>query len=108
MGGNVHTIKENAEALVIASKETGLEVLIKLRTWSHLEIRMQEEVTGKWRKLHNEKLNDLHSSTNFIPVIKSRRIRWGRNVIRMGKRRDGYRVYVGKPEGEIPLGRPRH
>jgi len=45
-GGSVHTIKENAEALVVASKETGLEVMvIKLSTWSCLEIRMQDEVT---------------------------------------------------------------
>ena len=46
LGGSVHTIKENAEALVVASKETGLEAnLIKLSTWSCLEIGMQDEVT---------------------------------------------------------------
>ena len=46
LGGSVHSIKENAEALVVASKETVLEVyLVRLSTWSFLEIRMQDVVT---------------------------------------------------------------
>jgi len=46
LGGSIHTIKENTEALIVASKETGLEVNAdKLSTWSCLEIRMQDEVT---------------------------------------------------------------
>jgi len=46
LGGSVHTIKKNTEAIVVASKETELEViLIKLSTWLHLEIRMLEEIT---------------------------------------------------------------
>ena len=46
LGGSVHTIKKNTDALVVASKETGLEKkLIKLSTWSWFEIRMQDEVT---------------------------------------------------------------
>jgi len=44
LGGSVHTIKENKEALEEASKEIGLEMLIKLSTWSCLEIRMQDKV----------------------------------------------------------------
>ena len=63
-----------------------------------------EEVTGEWRRLHNEKLNDLYSSTNIVWVIKSRRIRWAGHVARMGEDR---KVSVGKPEGKRPLGRPR-
>ena len=43
LGGSIHTLKEHAEALVAATREIGLEVLIKLRTWSCLEIRMQDE-----------------------------------------------------------------
>jgi hypothetical protein len=65
-----------------------------------------DEVTGKWRNLHNEELNDLHSSPNIIQVIKLRRVRWVRHVARMGKRRGVYRVLVGKLEGKRPLGRP--
>jgi hypothetical protein len=43
-----------------------------------------EEVTGEWRKLHTEEFNDLHSSSNIIRVIKSRRMRWARHVACMG------------------------
>jgi len=57
-----------------------------------------DEVTGEWRKLHNEELNDLYSSPNIVRVIKSRRIRWAGHVVRMGERRSVYRVSVGKPE----------
>jgi len=45
LGGSIHALKENTEALVAATRETGLEVLIKLSTWSCLEIRMQDEIT---------------------------------------------------------------
>ena len=67
----------------------------------------RDEVTGDWRKLHNEELNDLYCSSNIIREIKSRRIGWTRHVARMGKRRGAYRILVGKPEGKRPLGRPR-
>ena len=67
-----------------------------------------DEVTGEWwRRLHNEELNDLYSSTNTVRVIKSRRMRWAGHVARMGEERGVYRVLVGKPEGKRPLGRPR-
>ena len=42
----------------------------------------RDEVTGKWRKLHNEQINDLYSSLNIIRVFKSR-MRWARHVARM-------------------------
>jgi hypothetical protein len=45
------------------------------------------EATGDWRRLHNEELNDLHSSPNIIRVIKSRRLRWAGHVARMGEER---------------------
>ena len=66
-----------------------------------------EEVTGEWRRLHNEELNDLYSSPNILRVIKSRRMRWAGRVARIGEKRVVYRVLVGKPEGKRPLGRPR-
>jgi len=67
----------------------------------------RNEVTGEWRKLHNEELNDLYCSPNIIRVIKLRRMRWTGHVARMVNRRSVYRVLVGKPEGKRPLGRPR-
>ena len=68
----------------------------------------RDGVTGEWRKLHNEELNDLYSSPNIVRVIKSRRMRWAEHVVRMGERRGVYRVLVGKRDGRRPLGRPRH
>jgi hypothetical protein len=62
---------------------------------------------GGWRKLHNEKLHNLHSSPSIIRIIKSRRMRWAGHVARMGEERNVYRLLVGKPEGKRPLGRPR-
>jgi len=66
----------------------------------------RDEVTLEWRKLYNEKLNDLYSSPNIVRLIKSR-MRWVGHVGLMGERRGVYRVFVGKPEGKRPLGRPR-
>jgi len=54
----------------------------------------RDEVTGEWRKLHNEELNDLYSSQNIIRVIKSSRMRWEGHVARVGARRGVYRVLV--------------
>ena len=67
----------------------------------------RDEVTGEWRRLHNEELNDLYSSPNIMRVIKSGRMRWAGHVARMGEERVAYRVLVGKPEGKRPLGRRR-
>jgi hypothetical protein len=66
----------------------------------------RDEVTGKWRKLHNEELRDLYSSPSVIRIIKSRRMRWAGHVARMGEKRNANRLLVGKPEGKRPLGRP--
>jgi hypothetical protein len=68
---------------------------------------MKDEVTGEWKKLHNEELNNLCSSPNIVRVIKSRRMRLAGHVARMGEGRGVYRVLVGKPEGRRQLGRPR-
>jgi len=67
----------------------------------------RDEVTGEWRKLHNEELNDLYCPPNIVRVIKSRRMRWTGHVARMGEGRGLYRVLVEKPEGKRSLGRPR-
>ena len=64
-------------------------------------------MTGEWRKLNNEELNDLYSLPNIVRVLKSRRMRWARHVTRMGEDRGVHRLLVGKPERKRPLGRPR-
>jgi len=89
-----------------------LLTFLKLRVFEKMVLRRifgprRDEVTGEWRRLHNEKLNDLYCSPNIVRVIKSRRIRWAGHVARMGEERGAYRVLVGKPEGRRPLGRPR-
>ena len=66
----------------------------------------RDEVTGEWRILRKEELNDLCCSPNIVRVIKSRKMRWAGHVARMGEERVVYRVLVGKPEGRRPLGRP--
>ena len=68
----------------------------------------RDEVTGEWRKLHNEELKGLYASPNIVRVIKSRKMKWAGHVARMGERRGVYRVLVGKPdEGNGPLGTAR-
>jgi len=84
----------------------------KLRVFENMVLRRifgprRDEVTGEWRRLHNEELNDLYCSPNIVRVIKWRRMRWVGHVARMGEERGLFRVLVGKPEGRRPLGRPR-
>jgi hypothetical protein len=67
----------------------------------------RDEVNADWRNLHNEELHNLYNSSSIIRVIKSRRIGWAGHVARMGKKRNAYRILVGKSEGKRLLGRPR-
>jgi len=84
----------------------------KLRVFENIALRRifgprRDEVTGEWRRLHNEELNDLYFSLNIVRVIKLKRMRWAGHVARMGEERGVYRVLVGNPEGKRPLGKPR-
>jgi hypothetical protein len=69
--------------------------------------RTRDEVTGEWRRLHNEKLNELYSSPNIIRVMKSRITRWTGHISRIGERKWAYRVLAGGSEGRRPLGKQR-
>jgi len=85
----------------------------KLRMFENMVLRRifvprRDEVTGEWRRLHNEELNDFYSSPSIVRVIKLRRMRWAGHVARMDEEREVYRLLVGKLEGRRPLGRPRH
>jgi len=85
----------------------------KLRVFENRVLRRifgprSDEVTGEWRRLHNEELNDLYSSPNIVRLIKWRRMRWAGHVAHMGEERGVYRFFLGKPEGRRPQGRPWH
>ena len=67
----------------------------------------RDGVTGEWRKLHNEELNDLYRSPNIVRVIKSRRMRWVGYVAHMEEGIGVHKVLVGKSEGKRQLGRPK-
>ena len=56
----------------------------------------RDEVTGEWRKLHNEEFSHLYSLPNIVRVVKSRRMRWAGHVARMGEGRGVHRVLVGE------------
>ena len=84
----------------------------KLRVFENMVLRRifgprRDEVTGEWRRLYNDELNDLYSSPNIVRVIRSRRMRWAGHVACMGEERGVYRVLLGKSEGRRLLERPR-
>jgi hypothetical protein len=68
----------------------------------------KDEVTEDWRKLRNEELHNMYSSPNVIRMMKSRIMRCLGHVARMGEKRNAYRILVGRPEGNRPIGRPRY
>jgi hypothetical protein len=71
------------------------------------EENIWDEVTGGWKKQHNEELHNLYSSLRIIRMIKSSRIRCEAHVACMGENSAAYRYLVGNPEGKRSLGRPR-
>ena len=84
----------------------------KLRVFENKVLRKiygpkRDEMTGEWRRLHNEELHGLYDSPDVVRIMKSRRLRWAGHVARMGEKRRLYSIVVGKPEGKRPLGRPR-
>jgi hypothetical protein len=95
---------ENSNSLTVREEH-------KLRVFENRVLRRifepkRDGVTEGWTKLHNEELHNLYYSPNIIRIIKSRRMRGAGHVARMGKKRNVYRLLVGKPQVKRPLGRP--
>jgi hypothetical protein len=63
--------------------------------------RKRDDVTGVWRKLHNEELHNFYSSPSIISIIKLRRMGWAGHVTRIVDKRNACRILVRKPEGKI-------
>jgi hypothetical protein len=81
----------------------------RLKTFENRVLRRifgpkRDEMTGGWRKQHNEELRDLCSSRSVIKLIKSVMMRKARRLVRMGEKRNAYRLLVGNSEGKRPLG----
>jgi hypothetical protein len=68
----------------------------------------RDEIVRGLKKLHNEDLHNLYSSSSIIGNIKTRRMRWAGHEESMVEKGKVYRVFVGKPEGKKRLGRPTH
>jgi hypothetical protein len=95
------------ETWSLALREEHRLRVFEIRVLRRIFRHKRDEVTGEWRKLHNElhneELHNLYSSPDIIRQVKSRRMRWES----MGKEKKVYKVLLGRPEGKRPLGRPR-
>ena len=103
----LHVVLYGCETWSLTLREEHRLRVFENRVFRRIFGPRRDGVTGEWRKLHNEELNDLYCSPNIMRVIKSRRMRWAEHVARMEEGRGVHKVLVGKPEGKRPLGRPR-
>jgi hypothetical protein len=104
----MHIVLYGCETWLLILREERRLRIFKNRVLRRISGRKRDTVTGEWRKLHIDELNDLYFSPNIFRVIKSKRIRWTGHVARMGDRRGTYGVLVVKSEGKRPLRRSRH
>jgi hypothetical protein len=103
----LHVVLYGCETWSLTLREEHRLRLFENRVLRRIFGPKRDEVTGGWRKLHNEELHGLHSSPSIVRVNKARRVRWAGHVARMGEVRGAYNILIGRPEGRRPLGRPR-
>jgi len=68
---------------------------------------LADQMREEWRKLHNEELHAQYPTSYIIRVIKSRKIKWTGTWHVWGREKGVYRVLMGRPEGQRPIGKPR-
>jgi hypothetical protein len=103
----LHVVLHGCETLSLTLKEEHRLRVFENRVLRRIFGPKRYEVTGGWRKLHNEELRSLYSSSGIIRMIESKWRRWAGHVARMGEKRNTYRILVGKPEDKRSLGTPR-
>jgi hypothetical protein len=103
----MHVVLYGCETWLFIWREERRLRIFKNRVLRRIFGSKRDPVTGEWRKLHIEELNDLYCSPNIFRVINSKIIRWSGYVARMEERRGAYRVLVVKSEGKRPLRRSR-
>jgi hypothetical protein len=91
-------VLSGCETWSLSFREEGKLSVFENRVARRIYGPKRDEVTGKWRRLQKQVLNDLFSSTNIDPVIEPIRMRWAGHVTRMGENRGAYMVLAGKPE----------
>jgi len=96
----LHVVLYGCETWSLTLREVRRQKVSDNRALRRIFGLKREEVTGEWRRLHNEELYDLYCSPNITRVSKSRKMRWTGHVASMGRRRGEYRGLVGKPEGK--------
>jgi hypothetical protein len=89
------------ETLSLTLREEHILRVFENRVLSRLFGRKKDEMSGEWRKFHNEDLHNLYSSADIIRQIKSRRMMWSGHVVRTGEERQMYKVLVGSPYDTI-------
>jgi hypothetical protein len=96
---NLHVVLYGCETLSLTLREN--------RVLTRIFWPKRDNVTGGWRKLHDDELHNLYSSPKIVRMIKRRRMRWAGHVARKGAKMYVCGILVGKPEGKRPLGRLR-
>jgi hypothetical protein len=104
---DVNVVLYGCETLSVTLREEHRLRVFENRVLRRIFGPKRDEMTGDWRKLHNEELHGLYSSPSIVRVIKARRLRWVGHVARTGEMRGAYNISAGRPEGKRPLGRPR-